>query len=166
MALSICSSLWEQIAWRVLCSVKTPSKNYIWEFWKIVQNSMDWEEMSCKCKAVMRGLLKAWWQQSWIPVIYTRFLLTPFSLHLFIILPWFTSSKETWHRLLYTRRLNASWDGLFPSFRATRRLELLMIWYLLTFHCKSLLLAQWGCSVVNSDQHRPIYLLASPALWS
>lgn len=36
-------------------------------------------------------------------------------------------------------RLNASWDGLFPSFRATRRLVLLMIWYLLTFHWKSLL---------------------------
>lgn len=120
--------------------------------------------MSCKCKVVMRGLLKPWWQQSWIPVIYTRFLLIPFSLRLFIILPWFTSSEEIWHRLLYTKRLNASWDGLFPSFRATRRLELLMIWYLLTFHCKSLLLAQWGCSVVKSDQHRPIYLLASPAL--
>lgn len=58
------------------CSVKTPFKNYIWELWKIVQNSLDWEEMSCKCKAVMRGLLKPWWQQSWIPVIYTRFLPT------------------------------------------------------------------------------------------
>lgn len=63
----------------------------------------------------------------------------PFSFHLFIILAWFTSSKETWHRLLYRNRLNASWDGLFPSFRATRRLVLLMIWYLLTFHWKSLL---------------------------
>lgn len=30
----------------------------------------------------------------------------------------------------------------------------------------SVLSAQWGCSVVQSDQHRPNYLLASPALGS
>lgn len=73
------------------------------------------------------GLQKSWWQQSWVPVMSTRLHPTPCSFHMFIILTWFTSSKETWRRLLYRNKLNASWDGLFPSFRATRRLVLHMV---------------------------------------